>query len=157
MSDHTNGSDFGDLRKCLQCAVCTGSCPTARVVQGYNPREIVLRHLMNGDEPTEAELELVWCCATCRTCEERCPHGIRVGEAILRIMNRAAVAGRLPEAVRQSLSTLSKTGRAIPATARVERLRSDLGLKPLAACDTAKVQALLRKCGVEEMLEAKCE
>lgn len=157
MSESSRKNGFGDLRRCLQCAICTGSCPAARVIEGYNPRAIILRRLLHDDQPPSGDADLLWCCTTCHTCEERCPHGISVGGLLIEIMNEAARRGRLPDAIRQTLATLARTGRAIPTTPRVERMRKELGLPPLRDCNTEKVRELLRRCGVDAMLEAKCE
>ena len=157
MPESSKKNGFGDLRRCLQCAICTGSCPAARVIEGYNPRKIILRHLLNGEEKEAVDSDLIWCCTTCHACEERCPHGISVGGLLLQIMNDAARRGRLPEAIRQTVLSIARTGRAIPVTPRSERIRCELGLEPLRSCNTAEVRELLRKCGLAAMLEAKCE
>ena len=43
-----DGYDKKELYKCLQCAICTGSCPVSRVIEGFNPREMVLKYVLNG-------------------------------------------------------------------------------------------------------------
>jgi len=157
VSESAKEDRLGKLRLCLQCAVCTGSCPVARVIDGYNPREIILRCLLYGEDKAVTDADTVWSCLTCHTCEERCPHGISVGDLLIEIMNRAAAEGRLPAAIRQTIANIARTGRAVPVSARCERLRKNLGLEPLRACDTDAVQELFRKCGVDKMLEPKCE
>jgi heterodisulfide reductase subunit C len=147
-------SKFGDLTRCLQCAVCTGSCPAARVIEGYNPREIILRYLLYGEETEIVESDMIWCCTTCHTCEERCPHGISVGALLLEIMNHAAQRGRLPDGVRQTIASIAETGRAVQVTSRAERVRDELGLEPIRNCNTEDIRALLHECGVDTMLEA---
>ena len=155
MSEPSHTTGVGDLTHCLQCAVCTGSCPAARVIEGYNPRQILLRHLFQGTEPEAVESDLIWCCTTCHVCEERCPHGISVGELLLRLMNAAAQRGHLPDAIRQTILSVATTGRAIPATPRSERMRAELGLAPLRNCNTAEIRGLLHECGLGNLLDAK--
>lgn len=155
MPETTNHVADADLLKCLQCAICTGSCPAARVIEGYNPRETILRYLMYGEEDEVLASELIWCCTTCHTCEERCPHGISVSELLLEAMNRAAARGHLPEAIRQTITSIAQTGRALAATPRTEKLRTELGLGPLPECNTASVQALMQACGVDKMMDIK--
>lgn len=155
MSEPSHIHGAGDLTRCLQCAICTGSCPAARVVEGYNPRRILLRHLMEGTEPDAAEAERIWCCTTCHVCEERCPHGISVGDLLLQLMNRAAQRGQLPEAVRQTVLSIAATGRAIAVTPRAERMRAELGLAPLRPCNTPEIRGLLHECGLGNILDAK--
>ena len=153
MTKNLDPMERSALSACLQCAICTGSCPTARVIDGYNPREIILRYLLYGEEKEIVDSDLIWCCTTCHTCEERCPHGISVSELLILIMNHAAEQGNLPEAIRQAISSIAETGRVIQGTSRSERARSELGLDPIPECDTTEIRELLRACGVEQMLE----
>jgi len=148
MPEHAAAGDLGALSSCLQCAICTGSCPVARVVDGYNPREIILKYLLYGDGEDIVAADLLWCCTTCHTCEERCPHGIGVADLLVTIMNRAAARGNLPDAIRQAVSCIAATGRAVRPTPGAERRRRELGLDPLPECKTAEIRELLRACGV---------
>lgn len=155
MSEPSHSTGAADLTRCLQCAICTGSCPAARVIDGYNPRRILLRHLFEGAELEAAEMDLIWCCTTCHVCEERCPHGISVSELLLQIMNSAARRGQLPDAIRQTVLSIATTGRAIASTPRSERMRAELGLAPLRNCNTAEIRGLLHECGLGNILGAK--
>jgi len=149
MPETTDSLDLSVLSACLQCAICTGSCPAARVIDGYNPREIILKYLLYGEAEDIAESDLIWCCTTCHTCEERCPHGISVAELLVTIMNHAAERGNLPQAIRQAVSCIAETGRAITPTLRSKRTRSELGLDPIPECDSSEIRELLRACGVQ--------
>lgn len=70
-------ADGTKLRLCLQCGLCSGVCPMARIFAAYEspvyPRNILTLAL-------EGELDLadlsLWFCLTCDTCSRRCPAGV---------------------------------------------------------------------------------
>lgn len=71
-----NTKDDGVL-KCVQCGLCTSTCPAARHSE-YNPREIIER-VLDGDE-TIMEEDYLWNCFYCYTCHSVCPVGNSVCE-----------------------------------------------------------------------------
>ena len=71
-----NTRDDGVL-KCVQCGLCTSTCPAARHSK-YNPREIIER-VLDGDE-TILEEDYLWNCFYCYTCHSVCPVGNSVCE-----------------------------------------------------------------------------
>lgn len=64
---------------CLDCGVCTGSCPVARVFPDFSPRQIIERSLYEMEEPSD---DTIWSCLTCAQCSVRCPAGIDFPEFI---------------------------------------------------------------------------
>lgn len=75
---------------CLDCGVCTGSCPVARVFPDFSPRQIVERSLYELEEPSD---ETIWNCLTCAQCSVRCPAGINFPEFIRLIRDEAHSKG----------------------------------------------------------------
>lgn len=61
--------DMG-LLKCVQCGMCTSTCPAARH-SDYDPREMVKR-VLEGDEGVVRD-DLIWNCFYCYTCHSVCP------------------------------------------------------------------------------------
>jgi heterodisulfide reductase subunit D len=57
---------------CMECGVCTGSCPISRVLPTFSPRQMIKRALMDRDETILHGREL-WACLTCSRCSTRCP------------------------------------------------------------------------------------
>jgi heterodisulfide reductase subunit D len=57
---------------CLECGICTGSCPVSRYNSAYSPRMTVERALLLSDQESLADKEM-WSCLTCGTCDLRCP------------------------------------------------------------------------------------
>jgi heterodisulfide reductase subunit C len=66
-----SSEDMGLLR-CVQCGMCTSTCPGARH-SSYNPREMI-KKILQGDE-TVIEDENIWNCFYCYTCHSICPVG----------------------------------------------------------------------------------
>ena len=64
---------------CLECGICTGSCPVSRYHPQYSPRIMVERALLDDDETMLSERE-VWDCLTCGTCSARCPSTVDFNE-----------------------------------------------------------------------------
>ncbi|TFG62699.1 MAG: hypothetical protein E4H36_07385 [Spirochaetales bacterium] len=139
--------------RCLQCAICSGSCPTARVVDRYNPRELVLRYILDGDEDVLSEMDTLWCCTTCQVCRERCPHGINISGLLTHMMNLSALKGNIPPVLRSSIMMMIETGRPIQSNSRSERIRGELGLKPLTKPDTKEIREILLDAGLGKILD----
>ena len=145
--------DKEEFYACLQCAICTGSCPAAQVVEGFNPREFILRYMLDGEQDEVLEMEHIWCCTTCHVCQERCPHDIRIVGLLTHIMNLAAKRGNLPGCLRQGVELMTKTGWSIPATDRSNRIRKELGLGPLKKPDTGEINEILREAGLGDIVD----
>lgn len=142
-----------DLYHCLQCAVCTGSCPVSAVIKDYNPREIILRYSLGDRENGGFDDDLLWCCTTCNVCRERCPHEIDITGLLTDIANRAALNGHLPKTLRDGIRLVMETGRLVKNTKATERSRRDLGLSPLENPGCDEIRTLFRATGVEALLE----
>jgi heterodisulfide reductase subunit C len=72
-----------DIRVCMQCGTCTGSCPMIEHLNG-TPRH-VMALIQFGQAEALDQLNTPWICASCHTCMTRCPRGIditKVMEAI---------------------------------------------------------------------------
>ena len=62
-----------ELFGCLNCGICTATCPSAHYYD-FSPREIVqLLWTENLDGIHDAMQEKIWACAQCYTCAARCP------------------------------------------------------------------------------------
>ncbi len=146
-----DGYDKKELYKCLQCAICTGSCPVSRVIEGFNPREMVLKYVLNGEREDVLGSEMIWYCTTCQICSERCPHEIDISGLIIHIMNRAAERRNIPGPLQKQVEQIAGTGRAIAPTPRSKRIRAEMGLKPLKEPDTGEIRKILSETGIEDI------
>jgi Fe-S oxidoreductase len=75
---------------CLDCGVCTGSCPVARVFNDFSPRQIIERSLYGLEEPSDST---IWSCLTCAQCSVRCPAEIDFPEFVRLLRDEAHKAG----------------------------------------------------------------
>ena len=145
--------DREEFMKCLQCAVCTGSCPAAWVVPGFSPRDIILRYILYGEQDEVLDMESLWSCTTCHACQERCPHEISISGLLTHIMNLAARRGNLPEKLRDGVRLMAETGWSVPAPPRADRRRQELGLRPLKRPDAEEIRVIFREAGLDEILD----
>ena len=146
-----DGFDKKELYKCLQCAICTGSCPVSRVIEGFNPREMVLNYILNNEQDEVLENEMIWYCTACQICSERCPHEIDISGLIIHIMNHAAERRNIPEPLQKQVARIARTGRAIASTPRSKRIREEMGLKPLKEPDAGEIRKILSATGIADI------
>ncbi|MBU1904226.1 MAG: (Fe-S)-binding protein [Proteobacteria bacterium] len=80
---------------CMECGVCTGSCPVSRVLPSFSPRQMIKRAMKdsNGDLTRSQE---IWACLSCERCSSRCPVEIDFPEFIRSFRQKARAAGSLP-------------------------------------------------------------
>lgn len=90
IGDVKNSKDEGVL-KCVQCGMCTSTCPAARH-SDYNPREIIER-VLEGDTSI-LEDDLIWNCFYCYTCHSVCPVGNSVCE-VNQILKQIAISNEI--------------------------------------------------------------
>jgi heterodisulfide reductase subunit C len=86
INDVKNSKEEGVL-KCVQCGMCTSTCPAARH-SDYNPRDIIER-VLSGDESILSD-ENIWNCFYCYTCHSVCPVGNSVCE-VNQILKQIAI------------------------------------------------------------------
>lgn len=77
-----------NIRKCYACGSCTISCPVHEIDPDYNPRKIIRQALL-GMRKEVLSSELIWLCANCYTCFERCPQDVRFTSIVHAIKNIA--------------------------------------------------------------------
>jgi heterodisulfide reductase subunit C len=80
------------FEECNQCGKCSSGCPAARVL-ALRPRKIALsaqRQRLN----EMLTNEVIWLCAQCHQCLERCPREISPYEVIIYLQNLAVKRGK---------------------------------------------------------------
>jgi len=80
---------------CMECGVCTGSCPVARELPGFSPRQMIKRAMIDPDGELLQSQE-IWACLSCGRCSSRCPVEIDFPEFIRACRSKAREAGNLP-------------------------------------------------------------
>ena len=104
-----------DISNCLQCKKCSNGCPVTGLTK-VHPSDIIRSMQLNvGDKIFESDL--IWMCASCETCYERCPMKINMAEVMdaLRVIavqkNLSKQRGNVPLFNRSFLKTVKMFGR----------------------------------------------
>lgn len=104
-----------DIRSCLQCKKCSNGCPVTGLTK-VHPSDIIRALQLNvGDRIFDSDL--IWMCASCETCFERCPMNINMAEVIdaLRVIavqkKASKQKGNVPLFNRSFLKTVKMFGR----------------------------------------------
>lgn len=77
---------------CLDCGICTGSCPVSRVTPEFSPRLMVERAIMDEEENPYQDVN-IWSCLSCGQCSTRCPSNIDYPEFVRRVREEAVRQG----------------------------------------------------------------
>jgi len=80
---------------CMECGVCTGSCPVSYDLPSFSPRQMIKRTLVEPDGDILKSND-IWACLSCSRCSDRCPVGIDFPEFIRTYREKAITAGNLP-------------------------------------------------------------
>jgi len=78
---------------CLDCGICTGSCPVSRVTPDFSPRLMVEKVLMDEEENPLEDVN-VWSCLSCGQCSVRCPSKIDYPEFVRMVRDEAVSRGK---------------------------------------------------------------
>lgn len=147
-----------DILKCMQCGVCSGSCPSGRHMS-FNIRKIVKR--ASGNETEVLSDKDLWMCTTCYTCQERCPRGIKIVDGIYKIRTIAVHKGTMLPEHRKVGHMLLDTGHAVPINDETKQKREQLGLDSLPETvhkhpdSLDNVKKLLKSCKFDELVSGK--
>jgi len=94
---------------CFQCIRCTSGCPSMKMLE-LKPHEIVSLASLGFVEELVAS-GMVWACATCLKCKERCPQAVAPVDLIFALRNLAVEKeAEVPETFLHSLSAILETG-----------------------------------------------
>jgi heterodisulfide reductase subunit C len=99
----------------------------------------------------------LWMCTTCYNCQERCPRGIKVTDAILSLRAKAVKNGRILPAHRAVCKFLIEMGHAVPIDDIHITIREKIGLaQPETVSKYPKalkdVKTLLSSTGFNELI-----
>lgn len=76
-----------ELRNCIQCGTCSGSCPTSRDMD-FSPRRIFAL-TRAGYRDTVLSSTAIWMCVSCYSCYARCPKGIKITDIFYKLKQLA--------------------------------------------------------------------
>ena len=69
-----------NLLSCYQCGKCSAGCPAVSQMD-ILPNQII-RYAQLGFKNELLQSKSIWICASCFTCNSRCPKGINIAEVI---------------------------------------------------------------------------
>lgn len=69
-----------NLLTCYQCGKCSAGCPAVSEMD-ILPNQII-RYAQLGMKEELMDAKSIWICASCMTCNVRCPKGINIAEVI---------------------------------------------------------------------------
>jgi len=91
------------ITKCLSCGTCSSTCQVFSVNPAYNPRKLIQKAIL-GLKNDVLKSEMIWICARCNSCIEKCPKGIKPGDIIMALRHIALKEGVVDyKGVRHSL------------------------------------------------------
>ncbi len=79
--------DGHNIKNCLQCGTCTGTCPVSYAMD-ITPRQIIAMFRAGLVEDV-LQSRTIWLCASCYSCTVRCPSGIRVTDTLYALKRTA--------------------------------------------------------------------
>ncbi|UCH87617.1 MAG: (Fe-S)-binding protein [Dehalococcoidia bacterium] len=75
------------LKACIQCGICSGSCPLGFAMQ-YPPRRLIAS-LRAGVMEQVLQSNTPWLCVACYTCTARCPSAVGITDMLFPAMREA--------------------------------------------------------------------
>ncbi|MEM1658914.1 MAG: CoB--CoM heterodisulfide reductase subunit C [Candidatus Jordarchaeales archaeon] len=146
-----------NVKSCIQCATCTGSCPSGRET-AWRVRKLI-RQIQLGLKNAAIRNDVLWDCTTCYTCQERCPRLIPITDIVRAVRNIAVRNGfMLPRHV-QVAGLMIKHGHAVPINDEVKAVRKEIGLSELPPTvhsypdALGEVKKLLDETGFTKLVE----
>jgi heterodisulfide reductase subunit C len=122
-----------------------------QVAPAIGPRGAILKCLNLGHDEV-VEDERIWLCCTCNVCEDRCPQKIPISDLLVALRNSAARRGNIPSRLSLAIELLAKTGRSM-IVHQLDEMRAHHGLSPLPPAPVEEVRQILKKTGLEDVVE----
>ncbi|MGB9132719.1 MAG: CoB--CoM heterodisulfide reductase subunit C [Methanosarcina sp.] len=147
-----------DVLSCMQCGICTGSCPSGRHT-GLNTRKILRDARKN--RATVLSEDALWLCTTCYSCQERCPRGIPITDTLLELRRIAVKEGFMLPEHRWVSKMVMECGHSVPLDEETKKKREELGLDPIPETvqkdpeALKKLKKLLKTCKFDELVAEK--
>jgi heterodisulfide reductase subunit C len=139
-----------DAPKCFTCGLCTGGCPVATLAPEYHPMQNLRDAFERGVlSPT------IWWCATCYTCQDRCPLDVRMVEIIFLLQNLYVERHGRPDFIAPLVGQVEHTGYMGDISPALNRRRQQMGLPPLSTDIGDEIGKLLAALAPDEAAAAQ--
>jgi heterodisulfide reductase subunit C len=136
---------------CIQCGVCSGSCPV-RFAMDDSPMQVI-RLAQLGIKDRLFSANTIWICATCYTCTDRCPRGIDIGDIMTTLRNLSIKNGHIRPLFEAQGNMILQFGRIWNDIEYINELRDDAGLNPLTTISQSELKTLLAKTNAQALLK----
>ena len=81
-----------EVKKCIQCGTCSGSCPQGAVMD-YAPRKL-FSLIRAGFRDEVLGSNTIWYCSSCYSCAVRCPKEIKITDVMYALKRIAIKEGK---------------------------------------------------------------
>lgn len=79
------------LQQCIQCSTCSGSCPSAKLMD--YPPHVAINMLREGMGQELLASDSIWFCTSCYLCTARCPREIPITDLMYALKSMAVARG----------------------------------------------------------------
>jgi Fe-S oxidoreductase len=112
------GPDRKTVLNCMQCGVCSGSCPLGDVME-YPPRQMIL-NARSGCLDDVLKSPSLWMCIGCYTCSHRCPRAIELTDGLWPAMRDKAMQSGVqpPKELQDAFQNVFKYGNSLGESPR---------------------------------------
>ncbi|MGD0072441.1 MAG: 4Fe-4S dicluster domain-containing protein [Candidatus Bathyarchaeia archaeon] len=141
------------VRHCFQCGKCEATCPIARFKEQYRPAQVI-RAIMLGCREFALGSPTIWLCATCYSCSERCPQGVRFTDIMRVIRNMAVAEGKVNPFYKKTAEAIIQFGRTFDSPDFINEMRCDLGLPPVTSLDRQEIAKIIGELKVNRSKES---
>ncbi len=83
-----------EIDRCIQCGTCSSSCPMAEYMD-FTPRKIMAM-IKHGFKDDVLKSFTPWLCASCYSCQVRCPADIKITDVMYTLKRMACQAKTFP-------------------------------------------------------------
>ena len=83
-----------EIDRCIQCGTCSSSCPMVEYMD-YSPRKIIAM-VKHGFKDDVLKSITPWLCASCYSCQVRCPSQIKITDVMYSLKRQAVEANVYP-------------------------------------------------------------
>ena len=119
-----------------------------RFEDSYRPASIIRATLL-GLKKLVLESDIIWLCATCYSCMERCPQGVKFTEVIRALRSLAVDEGRIHPVFKKQFDIIAKYGRLFENEEFINEMRADLGLPQLSPVKQDEIKELLKQAKIK--------
>lgn len=90
--------NLSKVTMCMQCGMCSGSCPESGITP-FNIRKLVRKRVLNN----EIQEGVPWYCTSCGECTLRCPRDVKPSEMIIELRSSYVEEGEIPASIQKAL------------------------------------------------------